>query len=106
MLSIASIIYNSTLGMCWITCPSDGTNLSKRVESWAATKEIWFLLKLKVDTSKVSLRIPIGTFLMSVILDSISLNLTLVGKTCVLVAPDHLNPKKFMKLIERMGLTA
>ena len=31
---------------------------------------------------------------------------TLVGKTCVLVAPDHLNPKKFMKLIERMGLTA
>lgn len=31
---------------------------------------------------------------------------TLVGKTCVLVAPDHLNPKKFMRLIERMGLTA
>ena len=31
---------------------------------------------------------------------------TLVGKTCMLVAPDHLNPKKFMKLIERMGLTA
>lgn len=31
---------------------------------------------------------------------------TLVGKTCVLVAPDHLTPKKFMKLIERMGLTA
>lgn len=31
---------------------------------------------------------------------------TLVGKTCVLVAPDHLNPKKFMKLIERMSLTA
>ena len=31
---------------------------------------------------------------------------TLAGKTCMLVAPDHLNPKKFMKLIERMGLTA
>ena len=29
---------------------------------------------------------------------------TLVGKSAILVAPDHLNPKRFMKLIEKMGI--
>lgn len=30
---------------------------------------------------------------------------TLVGQSVILVAPDHLNPKKFMRLIEKMGIS-
>ena len=29
---------------------------------------------------------------------------TLVGKSAILVAPDHLNPNRFMKLIKKMGI--
>ena len=30
---------------------------------------------------------------------------TLIGSSAILVAPDHLNPKKFIKLIDKMGIS-
>ena len=61
MLSRASIRYKSVPLMFSITSANDGINLSRQVMSPADTSEIGLLAKLNVDTSRVSLRIPIGT---------------------------------------------